>query len=149
MKGKLQIIFTILVVLPFFAFAEDRYDVGCYALQTTLADVNNDGFVDLLQPHAYDAFVSVLLNNGDSTFSGQVKYETYKDSNRITPADVNNDGWIDMVVSYLNAPYVSIYLNKGDGTFNDHVSYDANGSIVPAIVEDVNNDNWLDIILYP
>jgi len=147
MKYKALIIFIILILSTSFCFSEDRYDVGCFARQTVLADVNNDGFIDMLQPHAYEAFVSVLLNNGDGTFSEQVKYETYKDNNNITPADINNDGWIDMVVSYGNKLCVSVYLNKGDGSFTDQISYDASSSIVPAIVEDIDNDKWKDIVL--
>jgi hypothetical protein len=128
-------------------YAEDHYPTGLWAKQPVLADVNNDGFTDILQAFGYDYFVSVFLNKGDGTFSDQTNYATYKVSHYVSTGDVNNDGFIDMIVSYGNTPHVSVYMNKGDGTFTDQISYDAKGSLIPAIVKDIDNDGWADIVL--
>jgi len=147
MKSKLLTVLMILLAVSSILFAEDRYDTGCYAHLTVPADVNNDGYVDLLQSHGYDYFFSIFMNKGDGTFYEAARFDyLYNDSCYIAPADVNNDNWVDMVVSYLNAPYLLIYFNKGDGTFEEPTTYDAAGSH-NIIIEDINNDNWLDIVV--
>ncbi|HEU0122002.1 MAG TPA: FG-GAP-like repeat-containing protein [Bryobacteraceae bacterium] len=83
------------------------------------ADVNGDGFVDLLTTNFGTGTLGVLLGSGTGTFSaaagspiaigGQPGY--------VLVADFNGDGKPDAAVSNFSANNVSIFLGSGTGGF--------------------------------
>ena len=86
------------------------------------ADFNGDLKQDVAVTNQVGSTVTVLLGNGDGTF-------TLKSSNcvgstlckgvptSVAVADFNGDGKIDIAVSNYNDASVSVLLGKGDGTF--------------------------------
>ena len=48
MKVSITLVLATFLLLCGLAFAELRFEVGIYPTDPTLADINNDGFVDLL-----------------------------------------------------------------------------------------------------
>jgi hypothetical protein len=106
------------------------FTVGSCPTGGVAADFNQDGKIDLAVPNWGDGSgdsVSVLLGNGDGTFTTQVQYETGIGPASVIAADMNLDGCIDLVVTN-NGPHgtntpgtgatVSILLGKCDGTFS-------------------------------
>jgi hypothetical protein len=84
-----------------------------------LADVNNDGNLDLIQ--AFPGGISVQLGNGNGTFSPT---QGVADPNlgiptSIVVADFNGDGNPDIAIGDTGNEYVIIYTGNGDGTFQD------------------------------
>jgi hypothetical protein len=84
-----------------------------------VGDLNGDGSADVVVANASDNSVSVLLNNGDGTFSAAPGSPI---TVGITPisaalADVNHDGKVDMLVASMSDNAVRILLGNGDGTF--------------------------------
>ena len=102
------------------------FTVGSAPVGGVAADFNQDGKIDLAVPNwggGGGDSVSVLLGNGDGTFTTQVQYETGIGPATIIAADMNLDGCIDLVVTN-NGPNppgtgttVSILLGNCDGTF--------------------------------
>jgi hypothetical protein len=102
------------------------YQIGKEPSQVTLADINNDGFVDMMvsnsgyynPPFSFNTgySVMVLLNNGDGTFQSQVSFPVGVCPNQPTTADVNNDGLIDMLISNYGSHDTSVLINTGESS---------------------------------
>ena len=134
-------------------------------LNTSHADYNNDGYIDIYilrggwlgkggnHPN------SLLKNNGDGTFTDVTKASGLfrpKPTQTAAWADFDNDGWLDLFVgaeavkvggAALDNPSV-LWRNNGDGTFTDVTT--AMGINVKAFVKgvawgDANNDGWPDL----
>jgi enediyne biosynthesis protein E4 len=123
-----------------------------------LADVNNDGWPDIII--ANDTWPNFLfLNNHDGTFrdvsfsSGIAASEDgkYEAGMGIDAADVDGDGWLDIYVTHLDFELNRLYHNNHDESFDD-ATYSAgigNKAIFLSGVTmkflDYDNDGWTDI----
>jgi hypothetical protein len=94
--------------------------VGNLPWSATTADFNGDGLPDLAVANYGDGTVSILLGNGDGTFTAAPNgpITVPFDPESIVAADFNGDGIIDLVMenSYVNG-VLTILLGNGDGTF--------------------------------
>ncbi len=113
----------------------------------TLADVNDDGRLDILTGDA-DGFVSELLNNGDGTFATATSFAIPGGAVAITAADVNSDRQQDVVTANGSNRSGSVLLGSGDGTFARPATYRccAGAGADWVSVTDVNGDNVPDIV---
>jgi hypothetical protein len=102
--------------------------VGAFPETVRSGDFKNDGLLDLVVANGKDNTLSILLGNGDGTFTpasgspvpvGGFPFFT-------AVADFNSDGSADVAVSNADDSTVSILLGNGDGTFHQ-----AAGSPIP------------------
>jgi hypothetical protein len=138
-------------------FPTTEYRVGGQATSfVTVADVNGDGYLDMLVANAISSTVGVRLGNGDGTFWGQAKYASGGLPNSLVAVDVNGDGKLDVVVfnggtceTCAGDSSVAVLLGTGDGRFHPPVVYDAGGLATGQglAVVDVNGDGKSDIIV--
>jgi FG-GAP-like repeat len=131
-----------------------------------VGDFNGDGKLDVAA--AADCLsgqdcsagtVSILLGNGDGTFTQSSQYPlngVVGQAGTLGVGDFNGDGRLDLVVGIecYNIPTngcavgsVSIYLGNGDGTLASPTSYSTvgNTALLP-VVGDFNGDGKLDVI---
>src|SRR5450631_262465 len=104
-----------------------------------VADLNGDGKVDLIvgQPNLIEGFATILLGNGDGTFTYSRAYAV-PGGGSILIADFNNDGSLDLAVGG------TMLLGIGNGTFKGQpVSPLSPGS--HAAVGDFNGDGIPDL----
>ncbi len=76
----------------------------------TVADMNNNGFPDLVSAQIFGDFEAVKLGNGDGTFGASIISDNSTDSsfgaNNLAVADLNGDGLMDVVTSYVDGNIV-------------------------------------------
>ncbi|MBL7942357.1 MAG: VCBS repeat-containing protein [Flavobacteriales bacterium] len=118
-------------------------EVSGFFLQAKLADLDNDGFVDLIHSggdHAY------YRNNGDMTFTEvDGMFENNDTMHSFGIGDLNKDGYLDVYASYGdgyvdadNAHQDRVFINGGGD--NHFIAFDLEGTVsnkdaVGALVE--------------
>lgn len=149
---------------------------GQWFTGATMADVNNDGWLDIYVcvSAKYQPSDNLLfINNKDNTFTEQAKAFGINDKSASIQAtffDYNNDGNLDLYV--VNYPIVLVsmgadfyrqrmdqndfnesghlYKNNGNGTFSD-VTDEAGvrnfGMSIGVVAMDFNNDGWKDLYI--
>ncbi|WP_298153698.1 T9SS type A sorting domain-containing protein [Flavobacterium sp.] len=101
------------------------------------ADLNNDGFEDLLAT-AVDSVnngtLIYLLNNTNNGFNPSVPLlveGTSNDSRTITMADINNDNKLDILTAFSNPGKVLYYINSSLLNIENSASFDDGLTISP------------------
>lgn len=85
--------------------------------QLVAADFNGDGIPDLAVVDNYDSIISILLGNGDGTFTtGSAPSISVRPAG-IATGDFNGDGKADLAVADSYSDSTVILLGNGDGTF--------------------------------
>ena len=135
---------------------------GTAASSVAIADVNGDGFPDLLvanqcltPTNCANGVVGVLLGNGDGTFRSPVTYAAGNGAQSVAVADLNGDGHPDLAVAdeCLSANScsnggVSILLGYGNGTFQASTTYNSGGQDALSIaIKDLDADSIPDVIV--
>ncbi len=138
-----------------------------------LADIDNDGDVDLVTGRFYYAYADltmledraeVLLNDGTGRFTLR-EYNGLHDMNGMNVTglgflDYDLDGLLDLYVgtfsfNHQQSQYMKDYLfkGKGDGTFEDMTDPSGIGAVKQPLygvnISDWNNDGWPDVITSP
>jgi hypothetical protein len=113
------------------------------------ADFNGDGDVDLAIPNYGDSTVTLLLGDGDGTFtdSGE-SFNVGGAHYYIATADFDEDGNMDLALPNAAENNVTVLLGDGDGTFTDSGSSPSTGA-VPYIVAvgDFDGDGTVDLAI--
>jgi hypothetical protein len=109
------------------------------------ADFNGDGKPDMALVDRGTNTVTILLGNGDGTFSAAASYATGFDPIALAVGDFNGDGKLDLVTANRAAYTISILLGNGDGTFGTHVDYTAGTEPMAITTGDFNDDGKLDV----
>jgi len=125
--------------------------VGSGPIGIAVSDFNNDGNSDLVVTNSTDpaGTVSVLLGQGNGSFSTQVAYAVNSTPVSVAVGDFNGDGVMDLVVANnnTNANVVTVLLGNANGTFGAKASLPVGSDPVSVAVADFNNDLKLDIVV--
>jgi hypothetical protein len=129
------------------SFGGDLGDIQVGATPVSLAagDLDGDGIPDLAVANADDDSVTVLLGNGDGTFSDiGVDLEVGVGPLAIALGDFNNDGRLDIITADDLGATVSVLLNLGGGFFAEFIESDTGGSPLAVVVGFFDEDEFLD-----
>lgn len=98
--------------------AQTEITVGGDVGATQLADMNNDGNLDIVVADPVEDYVGVALGNGDGSFQSLMTFAR-DDAYDLTIADFNADGILDVGLLEVGAPHkVSVLLGNGDGSLS-------------------------------
>lgn len=76
-----------------------KFSVGSGPQSVAVADLNGDGFFDIVTANKFTNDVSVLLGNGDGTFQAQQRFAAGSFPTSVAVADLNGDGIPDIVTA--------------------------------------------------
>jgi hypothetical protein len=109
-----------------------------------IADLNNDGFLDVATACMDSNSVICFFNNGDGTLSPDSVYPVESNPNSIVAADLDNDGDLDLAVAQFKG--ISVLLNKGSGFFVPDSTYSVGWFPRSLCATDIDNDGNLDLV---
>jgi hypothetical protein len=127
--------------------AMPTYKVGDNPMSINTGDFNGDGKIDLAVANGsyHSQSVSILLGNGDGTFSPAVDYNAGSVPYSVSTGDFNGDGKSDLAIADSGSCSVSILLGNGDGTFGPAAHFNT-GSVPSSIITgDFNGDSKTDV----
>jgi hypothetical protein len=121
---------------------------GSWRNSMAVADMNGDGFLDLITPPERAGGNVPVIFLGDGTGKWKVwpvKWPHGLDYGSVVAADFNKDGNMDLAFGvHLNGVYV--FLGDGKGTFTDVTSIPHDFGTRRVIVTDVDRDGWPDVV---
>jgi hypothetical protein len=123
------------------------FTVGAGPHSVAAGDLRGNGKLDIVTANYFGNSVSVLLGNGDGTFTGHVDYSVGSAPQAVVAADLNGDGKLDLVTANSGSATVSVLLGNGDGTFQSPVNYAVGVTPTALTVADLNGDGKPDLVV--
>ncbi len=132
---------------------------GKSAYYIEMADLDNDGFQDVLIPNEHDSCVTYLINPGRAIFTdnrplsprkviaSQIPGRRSHAINDVRAADFNGDGNQDLLTANLGTSTVSIFPGNGDGTFEKDVILEAGKNGAFLATADFDSDGDMDFVI--
>ena len=124
-------------------------DSDLHALGSTMADIDNDGDLDVIV--AVEHGVNRLyLNDGTGklTYKAGALGETPHDNEHVVAADFNQDGWLDLVFVAEDDRQPSLFFGEEGANFTDQTQrLPAKSEGNALAVADVNGDGLPDIVV--
>ena len=134
----------------FTPFAGSPIPTGLFPEAVKAGDFNNDGLQDLVVANANDDDVSILLGNGDGTFTATAApIPTGAFPFFIAVADFNGDGSADLAVVNGRDNTISILLGDGTGNFtagpSPSIPQPTGPGLTAIVTADFNGDGYVDL----
>lgn len=110
------------------------------------ADFNHDGEIDLALGSTQGPEVSILIGNGDGTFSPEVTYDADDGVRGLAIIDWDCDGFADLATANRNGSNMAFLRNDGTGIFEDPIFMETGANQETAtMAADFNNDGIMDL----
>ncbi|MBD1835364.1 DUF4347 domain-containing protein [Cyanobacteria bacterium FACHB-472] len=132
-------------VLPVSFAPTANISVGPNPYSVTVGDFNGDGKQDLATANRTSNNVSILLGNGNGTFSSATNFNVGTNPLSVTVGDFNGDGKQDLATANQGSNNVSILLGNGNGTFSSATNFNVGTNPQFFTIGDFNGDGKQDL----
>jgi hypothetical protein len=123
------------------------YDLGSTPGGLAVGDFNRDGKPDVVVTNQATNSVSVLLGDGEGSFTGTSRrFPTGSHPTAVAVGDLKGDGKPDLVTLNDNGT-VSVLLGNGDGTFQAPRDIAIGGNLSALAVGDLRHNGRLDLVV--
>ncbi|NNF41605.1 MAG: VCBS repeat-containing protein [Phycisphaerales bacterium] len=126
----------------------EAYTTDAFPWDVALADLDEDGNLDLIVAHYETSDIQIRRGNGDGSFADA---ETlYLGNRRLAVADLDGDGHLDLLATQHLGHLEEFFtrrLGNGDGTFGALKSFAAPDVVFAIACADVNEDGAADVLL--
>ena len=109
------------------------------------ADLNLDGFPDLVSANAKNNTLSVLISKGDGTFRKTLTFLVASEPTTIATGDVNGDGIPDLLTNSRGTGQFTSLLGYGNGSFRMLPGVKTGKVPLAIIPADFNRDEKMDV----
>ena len=116
-----------------------------------IADLNKDGFPDLVISSYWENGFRLYYGNAAGDFTNSIYFGTGIHGREIRCTDINKDGYIDIITTTSGSGRtisLHVFINKGDGSFHPRQVYP---SVLDSGTEifftDKNNDGLMDVVV--
>ena len=121
------------------------------ATSVAVADMNHDGYLDIVATDPTGRKVYLFEGNGNGSFTNQILYSISKESNLkcVAIADMDTDSHPDIIFTDSITNDVSILFGYGNGSFTnvETLFTDDNSEPISIAIDDLDNDHILDIVV--
>jgi hypothetical protein len=132
-----------------------RLAVGKAPIWITAADVNGDGYMDLITANNETNTLTVLTNNGKGVFGFNATLIVDGVPDCVVAADLNGDGKLDLVSAnggtYTTVPgrgnTLTVLTNNGNGVFGLSTNVNVGIGCLELVAADLNADGKPDLIV--
>ncbi|HSD64562.1 MAG TPA: VCBS repeat-containing protein, partial [Ignavibacteriaceae bacterium] len=131
-----------------------NYNTGTGPVGLTSSDFNNDGYEDLaVANYGFNGqgnTVSILINNGNGTFSNQITFPSGSGPYKIASELINNDNLPDLVIANAGQK-MNVLINSGGIDFSNKTEYNVFSPIAgdfyqSIALSDIDNDGDIDAL---
>jgi hypothetical protein len=136
----------VLLLLPTSAVQAGMIGTGLGPHSVAIADLNEDGYNDLISGNGTDNTIAVSLGRGNGTFDPKVQYSCDAPVSAIAVADLNKDGHLDVINVCQTINEVGMRLGAGDGTLGARMVI-AVTSPTDVVIGDFDHNTWPDIAI--
>ena len=119
---------------------------GANPFYVAVADVNGDGWPDIITANSGNNTLSILTNNRAGGFVLSTNLTGLSTPYFVTAADINGDQKPDLIAANYGNSTLSVFTNNGSGVFVLASSPGTGSQPVAVAVADVNGDGRPDLI---
>lgn len=123
-------------------------NVGAGAYDMDVADLNHDGFADVVtaNKNGFSSTISAIYGDGTGNFTNPGNVVAGPWTSAVTLGDFNNDGNMDAVTAGQSTNVIVYRPGDNAGGFGAGVSYTAGSSPLSITRGDYNSDGFLDVV---
>jgi parallel beta-helix repeat protein len=127
--------------------AREDYAAGDGPEATAVADIDNDGYLDLLVVNGSDDSLYVLLNDGTGDFTNSASHTIEGRPVDLYSIDLESDNDMDIVTVNYDSSSVSVLLNDGTGNLSLDSTYGTDLQPTSINGGDFDGDGDIDLVV--
>jgi hypothetical protein len=129
-------------------FLQPTTPIGAGASPNEPGDFDNDGWADVAVCNGSEGTVSIVLGNGDGTFSPEQVVAMGGGPHGIAALDVDGDADTDLVTANFVPGNLTLTLNNGAGVFAPATGFDSGSGWEWTVTSgDMDNDGITDLVV--
>jgi YD repeat-containing protein len=111
-----------------------------------IADLDKNGFKDLIINNSSPTSWAVSLNDGSNRFTSWSNYSLNSSAERFGLKDVNNDGYLDLLAANNHRTVFDFWLGSATGSFSHFTALNFSNSPDSLLLADLDGNNYLDVL---